>query len=86
MRLSLLSVMITGSLLSFPVSHQATAAPVTSAVSRMTPAVTDGSVERVYYYQGHYYPYYYRGGYYPYRYHGAYYQHRYYRNGYWHYY
>jgi hypothetical protein len=86
MRLNLLSVMVVAGLLSVPVSHEAAAASAPVATPQMTPAVAGGPIEKIYYYQGRYYPYYYHGGYYPYRYQGAYYQHRYYRYGRWHYY
>jgi hypothetical protein len=83
---SRLSVMVVAGLLIVPVAHEAAAAPVTAATPRITPAVVDGSITKIYYYHGRYYPYYYRGAYYPYRYGGHYYQHRYYRYGHWRYY
>jgi hypothetical protein len=68
----LLSMMIVAGLLSVPVAHEARASPVTLVVSRITVALSNNSIEKVYYY---------RGRYYPYRYRGAYYRHRYYRHG-----
>jgi hypothetical protein len=86
MRLSLLSVMVVGGLLSVPVLHEAAAAPVTPATLQITPAMASGPIEKIYYYRGHSYPYYYHGGYYSYRYQGQYFRYRNYRNGRWHYY
>ncbi len=68
----LLPMMIVAGLLSVPVSHEAAASPATLIVSRVTVALSDSSIENVYYY---------RHRYYPYRYRGSYYRHRYYRHG-----
>ncbi len=86
MRQKLLPVLVAAGMLIAPEPHEAVAAPVTTAAARITPAAVGGSIEKIYYYHGHYYPYYYRGGYYPYRYGGQYYRHRYYRSSRWHYY
>ncbi len=86
MRLNLLPFLVA---VGVPIAHQpheAAGAPMTTAAARNTPTTVGGSIERIYYYHGRYYPYYYRGGYYPYRYGGQYYRHRYYRSGRWHYY
>ena len=87
--LSLLSVMIVAGLLIVPEPHEAAAAPVMPAATRIIPAMAamaGRSIAKIYYYHGHYYPSYYHGGYYPYRYGGQYYRHRHYRYGRWHYY
>jgi hypothetical protein len=86
MRLNLLPILVAAGVLIAPEPYEAVAAPVTAAAARITPTVVGGSIEKIYYYHGHYYPYYYRGGYYPYRYGGQYYRHRYYRSNRWHYY
>jgi hypothetical protein len=86
MRLRLLSVTVVVGLLIAPQPHEAAAAPVMPAAGRIIPAMAGGSITKIYYYHGHYYPYYYHGGYYPYRYGGQYYRNRYYRSGRWHYY
>ena len=77
MRASLLFVMFGAGLLSIPIPQKAAAAPVTTTVPHIAPAVAGNSIEKIYYYHG---------GYYPYRYGGRYYHHRYYRYGHWHYY
>jgi hypothetical protein len=81
----LLAVVVVG-LLNTPLLHEATAAPVTTAALRITPATSGNPGQEIYYYGGRYYPYHYRGGYYSYAYRGSYYNHRYYRYGRWHYY
>jgi len=86
MRLSLPPVIIMAGLLIAPVSHEAAATPVATVAAGITPAVAGGSIAKIYYYQGHYYPYHYHGGYYSYRYGGQYYRHRYYRHSRWYYY
>ena len=77
MRPSLLLVMFMAGLLSVPMPDKAAAAPVTTTVPHITPAVAGSSIENIYYH---------RGGYYPYRYGSLYFHHRYYRYGRWHYY
>jgi hypothetical protein len=86
MRLNLLPILVAAGVLIAREPFEAVAAPVTTAAARITPTVVGGSIEKIYYYHGRYYPYYYRGNYYPYRYGGQYYRHRYYRSGRWHYY
>ena len=86
MRLTRLSAIVVAGLLSAPALHQAAAAPVMIAAPQISSAAVGHSVNKIYYYRGHYYPYHYRGGYYTYSYGGHYYQHRYYRHGHWHYY
>jgi hypothetical protein len=86
MRLSPFSAMIMAGLLGLPVMHGAVAAPVTSSALQIAPGAANGSVAKIYYYRGRYYPYRYHGAYYPYAYGGHYYNHRYYRYGHWHYY
>jgi hypothetical protein len=85
MRLNLLPVLLAAGVLIASEPYEAVAAPVTTAAGRISPTVAGDSIDKIYYYHGHYYPYYYRGGYYPYRYGGQYYRHRYYRSGRWHY-
>jgi hypothetical protein len=77
MRLSLLPLVAVTSVLGVYAPHHAAAAPVTAAISLVSPVPAGGLTEDVYYY---------RGRYYPYRYGGHYYSHRYYRGGRWRYY
>jgi hypothetical protein len=86
MRFGVPWAMVVAGLLSVAAPHEAAAAPVTTIATRIPPALVDGSIQKVYYYRGRYYPYYYRGSYYPYRYQGQYFRYRYYRYGRWHYY
>ena len=74
--LGLLAVMVIAGLLSVPAPHEAAAAPVTTAAPQIPATLATGSIERIYYY---------RGGYYPYSYRGMYFRHRYYRYGRYHY-
>ncbi len=76
MRLNLLLILVVAGVLIAPRPYEAVAAPVTTTAALIIPTVVSGSIEKVYYYHGRYYPYYYRGGYYPYRYGGHYYRHR----------
>ena len=55
-RLSLLSVIVVASVLSFPLQHEAAAAP---GAPHPTSLPADGPIENVYYYHGRHYPYYY---------------------------
>jgi hypothetical protein len=77
MHQGLLAVMVTAGLLSVPAPHEAAAAPVTIAAPQILATLASGSIERIYYY---------RGGYYPYSYRGMYFRHRYCRYGRYHYY
>jgi hypothetical protein len=58
MRLNLLPILVAAGVLIAPEPYEAVAAPVTAAAARITPTVVGGSIEKIYYYHGHYYPYY----------------------------
>jgi hypothetical protein len=69
--------MIVAGLLSVAVFHEAAASPATPITARVTVALGNSLIEKVYYYRHRYYPYQYRGAYYRHRYyrHGRYYYH-----------
>jgi hypothetical protein len=86
MRVGLLSALVLAGVVRAVSPTGAVAAPVTAAMLPMTPALSGGTAEPVYYYHGRNYPYRYRGQYYNYRYNGRYYRGRSYHQGRWRYY